>query len=96
MHCGACVQQEPPKQPETDKAQEHAVAKSQMTKPLAPIESGVEECDLCGRSAFLRFFPRYAVCDVTPSEPPCFFDAHTLLSPVLSTTMLSSACTMRT
>jgi hypothetical protein len=24
-------------------------ARSQMQKPLAPIEAGVEECDLCGR-----------------------------------------------
>lgn len=44
-------QQEPPKQPETEQQREpQPVAKSQMTKPLAPIESGVEECDLCGRS----------------------------------------------
>jgi hypothetical protein len=32
----AVVQAEPP-------------ARSQMQKPLAPIEAGVEECDLCGR-----------------------------------------------
>ncbi len=61
-----CVQQEPPKQPETEKGQDHGVAKSQMTKPLAPIESGVEECDLCGRCAFLVFSnPCNAYADVT-------------------------------
>jgi hypothetical protein len=41
---------EPPKQGDKEApAQENVQARSQMTKPLAPIESGVEECDLCGR-----------------------------------------------
>ncbi|KAJ1480835.1 hypothetical protein T484DRAFT_1900494, partial [Baffinella frigidus] len=38
---------EPPKEP--DPPMPEAPAKSTMTKPLAPIEAGVEECDLCGR-----------------------------------------------
>ena len=42
---------EPPKQgeKEANAPPENVQARSQMTKPLAPIESGVEECDLCGR-----------------------------------------------
>jgi hypothetical protein len=41
---------EPPKQGDKDAPPpENVQARSQMTKPLAPIESGVEECDLCGR-----------------------------------------------
>jgi hypothetical protein len=38
---------EPPKEP--DPPMPEAPPKSTMTKPLAPIEAGVEECDLCGR-----------------------------------------------
>ena len=40
---------EPPKQEKEAAPADGVQARSQMTKPLAPIESGVEECDLCGR-----------------------------------------------
>mmetsp|Transcript_95517 Transcript_95517/g.154069 ORF Transcript_95517/g.154069 Transcript_95517/m.154069 type:complete len:629 (+) Transcript_95517:53-1939(+) len=36
-------------EPKPESVQPEPPARSQMQKPLAPIEAGVEECDLCGR-----------------------------------------------
>eukprot|EP00802_Teleaulax_amphioxeia_P004221 Tamp_04225.p1 GENE.Tamp_04225~~Tamp_04225.p1 ORF type:complete len:642 (-),score=160.18 Tamp_04225:1448-3211(-) len=36
-------------EPKPEAVQPEPPARSQMQKPLAPIEAGVEECDLCGR-----------------------------------------------
>ena len=36
-------------EPQPETAQPEVPVRSQMQKPLAPIEAGVEECDLCGR-----------------------------------------------
>ena len=51
-------------EPTPEAVQQEPPPRSQMQKPLAPIEAGVEECDLCGKKRDASSIAEKSLCPV--------------------------------